>query len=264
MSDHEYLLGTNERELARLRTQDGYWADVTEAFLDRLGVGPGMVVLDAGCGPGLVSERLARRVGPSGRVVAVDESPIWAAHVHGLAGVEFVRSRLEAVELPPARFDLVFSRWVFSFLADPAAVVARLVASLKPGGVLAVEDYNHEGVSIWPPSEGFDAAIRATRRFFTDSGGDPWVAGRLPRLFADAGLEVIDCHPNVICGGPDSDAFRWVGEFLPPFTEVYRDNGLMTPDEYAAFQRDWAARSGDPAALFFSPIVLDYAARKAR
>jgi hypothetical protein len=43
-----------------------------------------------------------------------------------------------------------------------------------------------------------------------------------------------------------------------------RDAGLLTNDERELFLRDWAARKADPDAVFFSPIVVDFAARKPR
>ena len=76
-----YVLGTDDHELARLELQQRVWSDQTEAWLDLLELAPGMRVLDAGCGPGLATERLRERVGPTGSVVAVDGSPRWIDHV---------------------------------------------------------------------------------------------------------------------------------------------------------------------------------------
>jgi SAM-dependent methyltransferase len=203
-------------------------------------------------------------VGPDGRVIAVDASPSYGARVRGLAGVEFRCASLEDVELQDESVDVVYARWVFSFLADPAMVVRRLARVLRPGGILAIQDYNHDGLSLFPRSVGFEAAARATRAFYADSGGDLWIGARLPRLCAEAGLQQIDEHAHLLCGGPDSAAFRWVGEFMPRFVPVYVENGLMTPQEGMTFEAEWALRSADPYARIFTPTVVDYAARKPR
>jgi ubiquinone/menaquinone biosynthesis C-methylase UbiE len=263
-----YVLGTNQQELERLGFQHEVWGGVTRAFLDRIGVSRGARCLDLGCGPGFVVEDLRARVGSTGSVVALDESPLWIEHLtgvlreRGIENVELVRSRIQDAELAPSSFDFIFSRWVFSFLPQPAAVVKKLARALKPGGVFAIEDYNHEGISIFPESRGLDAVVRATRAMYAQAGGDPWVAGRMRRVFREAGLEVVSITPNVMCGGPESMVFKWAGRFFPHFSEVMMGKGLLSGDERELFLKEWGERERDPDALFFSPFVVDAAARK--
>jgi len=266
----QYPLGTDPLELERLGFQHGIWRPVTTAFFERLGVRPGMRVLDLGCGPGFVSLELAERVGATGEVVALDEARHWTewlalqAKERGLANVRTVCARIQQADLQEQSFDLVFSRWVFSFLRDPGAVATLVARFLVPGGVLAIEDYNHEGVSVFPESEGFRAVVRATRALYKTSGGDQFVMGRIPAIFAAAGLETVEIRPNVICGGPESGAFRWADSFFPRFSAVYEQKGLMSPAERALFLREWEARKQDPHAIFYSPMVVDAVGRKPR
>ena len=263
-----YPLGTSDEELERLRFQHEVWGPVTGAFLDRIGVQPGARCLDLGCGPGFVALELAERVGEAGTVVALDESPRWIAHVEREArerrvtNLRGLRSTVEAAPLEPGSFDLVFARWVFSFLPDPAAVVRRLAPALAPGGLLAVQDYNHEGISLFPGSEGFRAVVRATRELYARSRGDTWIAARMPGIMRAAGLQVREVRPTVICGGPGSPAFRWAGAFFPHFSGKMLAEGLLSPAERERFLAEWAERERDPDALFFSPIVVDVLARR--
>jgi SAM-dependent methyltransferase len=264
----QYPLGANDLELERLRFQHEVWGPTTRAFLERIGVAPGFRVLDLGCGPGLVAFDLAERVGADGEVVAIDESPRWIEHVEReilsrrLANVRTLRGRIQ--ELDPAResFDLIFARWVLSFLPEPVAILRALARALKPGGLFAIQDYNHEGVSIFPESEGFRAVVRATRALYAQAGGDTWVAARAPALFRAAGLDTISVTPNVLCGGPGSGVFRWAGLFFPHFSGVMEQKGLLASEERRRFLSEWAERERDPDALFFSPIVVDAVARK--
>ena len=265
MSD--YPLGTDPLELQRLGFQHEVWSPVTNAF-DRIGVKPGMRVLDLGCGPGFVSLDLARRVGPSGEVVGLDEAKHWTewlalkAKERGFANVKTICARIQDADLPPAHFDVIFSRWVFSFLQDPSAVATMLARALKVGGQLAIEDYNHEGVSIFPESEGFRAVVRATRALYKTSGGDQFVMGRIPAIFAAAGLETVEIHPNVLVGGPESGAFRWADSFFPRYSAIYEQKSLMSADERKLFLAEWEARKQNPLTLFYSPMVVDAAGRK--
>lgn len=270
MSATQYPLGTNTLELERLRFQHEVWGGVTRAFLARLGVGPGMRVLDLGCGPGFVTADIAELVGPKGSVVALDESALWIEHLEGEIArrgwkhVRAVRARLQDAPLDANAFDVIFARWVFSFVPEPAPVVATLARALKPGGAFAIEDYNHEGISLFPESDGFRAVVRATRALYASMGGDTWVAGRASGIFRRAGLELETLTPNVLCGGPGSPVFRWAALFFPHFSQVMVAKGLLTAAEREKFLAEWTAHEQDRDALFFSPIVVDCVARKPR
>lgn len=266
----QYPLGSSDLELQRLGFQHEVWGTHTRAFLQRIGVGPGARVLDLGSGPGFVAFDLAALVAPGGSVVALDEAPRWIEHMQseiarrGIANVALVRSRIQDLALEPESFDIVFARWVFSFLPDPDAVARTLARCLKPGGVLAIQDYNHEGISVFPESEGLRAVVRATRATYARAGGDMWVAGRSARIFAAAGLESIELRSIVECGGPESPAFRWADRFFPHFSGVMAESGVLSAADRALFLEEWEARKRDPTALFFSPIIVDAAARKPR
>jgi ubiquinone/menaquinone biosynthesis C-methylase UbiE len=267
----EYVLGSDETERTRLASQQSVWAEETDAWLDLLRVGPGATVLDAGCGPGEALALLARRVGPSGRLVGIDDSPRWITHVEarareeGWPTLDLHRGRLESVAADGSldtTFDGIFCRWVLSFPPDPGALVARFARWLKPGGHLVVVDYNHEGVSLYPESEPFRAMIRAVRAWYASQGGSAFVAGAVPRMLREAGLELVDQRPFVKCGRPGSPVWSWVEDFLLGHSHAMERSGHLTAQEAAAFRADWGARSEDPDACFYSPIVVGFGARK--
>lgn len=264
----QYVLGTSDHELARLSFQQEVWGGVTERFLDHLRLGRDARVLDLGCGPGFVLESLHARLGNAGHLTALDESPKWMAHVARLSGergwtnVHLVQKKIQDAEFAASSFDLIFARWVLSFLPEPGAIVARLARALRPGGVLAVQDYNHEGVSLFPESEGFRAVVRGTRALYASKGGDTWIAGRLPGLVRAAGLELFTFTPHVLTGGPTSPAFRWADAFFPHHSSGMVEAGVITADERERFLAEWAAAKANPDAVFFSPMVVDVAARK--
>jgi ubiquinone/menaquinone biosynthesis C-methylase UbiE len=106
-------------------------------------VGPGKRVLDVATGIGEPAMTAARRVGPRGTVVALDQAPQMLAVARermkeaGLGWVEWVEGDAETVALPRDSFDAVVCRWGLPFFPDPVGTLARLRASLVPGGWLA-------------------------------------------------------------------------------------------------------------------------------
>ena len=264
----EYVLGANDRELERLRFQHEVWGGTTRALCERAGLAPGMRVLDLGSGPGLVTEDLRERVGERGAVLALDASAHWQLALaeriteRGWQNVRHVEARIEEARLEGESFDFVFARWVFSFLPDPAAALAAVAQALAPGGVLAIQDYDHDGVGLFPASAGFDAMVRATRELYTRAGGDPWIAPRLPGLARRVGLEPFELTPHAIAGGPSSPGFRWADTFFPVFSETFVEQGLASEAERRLFLEEWEERKRDPDSVFVSPLVVDFLARR--
>lgn len=109
-----------------------------------LAIARGMQVLDAGCGPGRLTIPLARGVGPTGRVVALDIQPGMLERARsrtitaGLTNVEFVESGIGYSKLLDNQFDRVVLVTVLGEIPDRAAALADLFRVMKPGGILAI------------------------------------------------------------------------------------------------------------------------------
>jgi ubiquinone/menaquinone biosynthesis C-methylase UbiE len=113
-------------------------------IVETLGLSQGLSVLDAGCGPGRLTVPLARAVGPTGRVLAVDLQPGMLARAEaktaaaGLAHVDFLEAGLGDGRLPRAAFDRALMVTVLGEIPNREATFAELFDALKPGGILAV------------------------------------------------------------------------------------------------------------------------------
>ncbi len=127
--------------VSRQQSQDAILAPILDAILAAAAVRAGERVLDVGCGTGASTIELARRAGPSGRVLAVDVSAgMLARAAERLAmnpNAEFVQADASTYRFPQAHFDLLFSRFGVMFFADPTGAFANMRAALKPGGRLA-------------------------------------------------------------------------------------------------------------------------------
>jgi ubiquinone/menaquinone biosynthesis C-methylase UbiE len=107
---------------------------------------PGDIVLDAGAGRGSFAAAAARTVGPTGKVIAVDEHPLAIAAIRkraaraGLANLDVLEGSVPAVlaGVPAASINAVLLFDVFHHMADPDAVAAALARVLKAGGVVYI------------------------------------------------------------------------------------------------------------------------------
>lgn len=123
------------------------------ALLREAGVGPGMTVLDFGCGPGGFSVAAARLVGPGGLVLAVDIDPLARRSVEKAAKRESLTNlrpldRTGTAGLPDGRVDMVLLYDVLHDLEEPGPVLAELHRLLKPRGILSVSDHHLEEESL--------------------------------------------------------------------------------------------------------------------
>src|SRR6478735_5713545 len=121
---------------------------VTDEMLTLAGVQTGSHVLDVAAGAGGQTIAAARRVGPTGSVLATDISANILAHAerrareHGLPQVATRVMDGEALELEPGFYDAVISRVGLIYFPDQAGAVAGMRAALRPGGRLAVISYS--------------------------------------------------------------------------------------------------------------------------
>jgi ubiquinone/menaquinone biosynthesis C-methylase UbiE len=125
---------------------------VTEAFvgapllLERLGLEPGMRVLDAGCGPGRLTVPIARAVGPEGEVVALDSQEAMLARLRrrveaeGLANVRPRLGKLGEAGLPEQAFDRIVLAMVLGEVRDREAALRELYRALKTGGMISITE----------------------------------------------------------------------------------------------------------------------------
>lgn len=154
---------------------------------------PGMFVLDVGCGTGAITAGIARAVMPGGCAIGVDrDEALLAAAREQHPGVRFEHG--DALSLAfDGEFDIVTAARAVQWMAEPARAIERMAAAVRPGGLLAVLDYNHlrNSWSPEPPPElaRFYAAFLDWR---TSNGWINDIAERLPDLFAAAGLTGIE------------------------------------------------------------------------
>jgi len=125
-----------------------------ERALDALNLKPGMVVADIGAGVGYMSLRMAKRVGPSGKVYANDLQPEMLAKLRenaargGIANVITVLGDVADPKLPLNTMDLVLLADVYHEFSQPEQMLRKIRETLKPDGRLVLLEYRAEDPRI--------------------------------------------------------------------------------------------------------------------
>ena len=118
--------------------------------LAAMGLEPGDVVADVGCGSGYYARRIARRVQPGGRVYCVDIQPEMLeimqqrAAAEDVTGIEPILSTATDPRLAAGAIDWIIIADVYHEMSDPEPMLARMRESLAPGGQIALLEYRVE------------------------------------------------------------------------------------------------------------------------
>jgi len=113
-----------------------------------LALAPGGVVADVGAGEGEWTLEMARRVGASGRVFATEIDPGRIRQIRkavaeaGVANVTVIEGAPDDTRLPQGCCDAILLRHVYHHITHPAAMSASLLQAVRPGGFVAVIDFN--------------------------------------------------------------------------------------------------------------------------
>jgi len=130
-----------------------------EAVVGALRIRPGSVVVDLGAGTGYFSRYLSAAVGPTGAVFAVDTEPNLVAHLReraeheGSANLVPVLASADSPRLPAGSADLILVVDTYHHIDDRLAYFRRLRRCLRPGGRVAVIDWQKHELPVGPPME---------------------------------------------------------------------------------------------------------------
>jgi 2-polyprenyl-3-methyl-5-hydroxy-6-metoxy-1,4-benzoquinol methylase len=235
--DRVYVLGHSAEELNRLIDQARLFGELTEDVFVRAGIGPGMRVLDVGCGAGDVSFLLARMVGPSGAVVGVDRSEDAVAMANaraqamGLAQVSFSQGELEDISLDQP-VDAAVGRFVLMYSPEPSVSLRRIAANVRPGGIVAFQEMNVAEARSFPSVDLFEQSMRWIIETLDREKVKNLMGLGLYRTFVDAGLP----PPQMIMGarvegGSDSLGYQIVAQVVKSLLPVMEKLGIANEKE---------------------------------
>lgn len=202
-------------------------------MLEQLALRRGLRVVELGCGAGDDARQLARRVGPGGHVLGIDAAPAMVAEARRRSAgrrlpVAFQVGDARALDLPDGSVDRVrIERLLMHVAGEPAAVIAEPARVLRPGGRIAVFDFDWDTLVV----DGADQALtRRIVRSHCDALRNGCVGRALGRLLAEAGLAAMEMIPHAVA--LPFDFFSWL---LSGHLDAMAAEEMLAADELIAW-----------------------------
>ena len=227
---------------------------------------PGMRCVDLGCGSGDVTFEMAALAWPDGSAVGIDTDQAKlqlareTARERGLVNVAFELGDVNRWHRP-AEYDFVYCRFLLQHLARPVDLIRRMWEAVRPGGVLAVEDADLEGLFCDPDNAGFSFYRRIYAEVITANGGDPGCARRLLRYFREIGITNPDLRMlQGISSSGDAKAMPLLT--LEAIADSVVSAGLAGAGEVASAIEELGAFTADVTSTISDPRIFQVWARR--
>jgi ubiquinone/menaquinone biosynthesis C-methylase UbiE len=216
-------------------------------FADFAGVAAGQRVLDVGCGSGVLTEELARRVGAE-NVAGADPSPMLRAAAERVPGAELKEASAEALPWTDDSFDAALAQLVVHFMSDAAAGVGEMSRVTRPGGVVAACTWDFAGGGMellgtfWRAMRAVDPTVESEPSRFGDRG-------ELDELWRERGLAEVETEPLEV-----SSRYESFDELWSSFQDGVGPAGQrllsLPPERQDAVRDAYFALVGEPAGAF--------------
>jgi 2-polyprenyl-3-methyl-5-hydroxy-6-metoxy-1,4-benzoquinol methylase len=238
MSDTtNYPLGYSEEEARRLARQGALLEEPTAHVLRRAGLREGMQVLDVGSGVGDVSLLAARLVGKGGSVLGIERTPSSVETARqriaalGAENVAFAEGDLASFD-PDRTFDAIIGRFILLYLPEPAAVLRRLLKHLRPGGIVAFQEYDMSLTSQFPNSVLFEKIRGYILKAFLAAGAELDMGTKLPSTFLRAGLPPPEMTAITLVGfGPSWEGYEYITSVVRSLVPLMERSGIASAAE---------------------------------
>jgi ubiquinone/menaquinone biosynthesis C-methylase UbiE len=155
----------NKRSTEKVKAQRSCLTNVVWRMIMQrlcLHLGPGLRVLDVGCGTGAISKDIAAQVGDTGHVTGIDNTEYFIQSgketYADVKNLDLIYTDLFAYE-PEEKFDLIVAARVLQWLNNPVEALKKMYSLLKPGGMVSILDYNHEALGMAAATAAKHAAV---------------------------------------------------------------------------------------------------------
>ena len=259
MASSEYVFDDtrDNSELVRLRAIEAVFDPPTQARLQSTGLSQGWQCLEIGPGAGSTMHWLAERVGPDGRVVAVEINPRFL-DARNRPNIEVHQGDIREMAFDRGRFDLIHTRYVLLHLSDYPLVLKKLLQTLKPGGWLVLEEPDFSAArAVHGPEDrcrSVEKVNRAIARMYRILGIDHAMGLKLPGVLKDLGVENLRVENDA----PVAPGGSGVARMMRMSADQLRDKYLATGEAMAEDIDNYRDFAGNPdtRAVYYSTIAV--------
>jgi SAM-dependent methyltransferase len=237
-NDVEYVLGHSEQELERISTQARRFEPFTRQVFQAAGIVTGMRVLDVGSGPGDVAFLAAEIVGSGGSVIGTDKAPAAVALARVRANGKDLRN-VDFREGDPTQmtfdrpFDAIVGRLILMHCGDPPAMLRKLRAHARPGGIMVFLEPAWSFARSQPPVPLYQHCCQWIVEAFRSAGTETEMGIKLHSAFVAAGLPAPSMQMYPVVGGPVAalDWLRGIAGIVQTMQSEIIRLGLATAEE---------------------------------
>jgi SAM-dependent methyltransferase len=224
-----------------------YSQPLAPVFADFGAVEAGQRVVDVGCGTGVLTEELARRVGAD-HVAGADPSPMLQAAAERVPGADLRQASAEELPWPDDSFDAALAQLVVHFMDDAAKGVGEMARVTRPGGVVAACTWDFAGggmrllATFWQSVRALDPDAESETSPFGDRG-------HLDELWRESGVQDVETEALEV-----SSDYKDFDELWSSFSRGVGPAGqylLGQPAERQdAIRAEYFTRVGEPSGSF--------------
>jgi SAM-dependent methyltransferase len=222
-----------------------YSRELAPAFAEFARVESGQRVIDVGCGSGVLTEELARRVGAD-HFAGADPSPLLDACAERVPGADLKRAAAEDLPWPDESFDAALAQLVVHFMTDVEAGTAEMARVTRPGGIVAACTWNFSGGmkllgTYWESAKALDPGAESESSAFDEA--------RLDELWRGAGLGGVQVDALVVSTRYEDFDELW-DTFLLGVGPAGQHLVSQPPERQSAIRAEYFTRLGKQAGSF--------------
>ncbi|WP_342027309.1 methyltransferase domain-containing protein [Methyloceanibacter methanicus] len=163
---------------------------------------------------------------------------------------------LTTEDLPGAPFDLTYCRFFLMHMPDPVAILEKMHRWTKPGGVIAVQEFDFGAMTVEPICPAMTEFFRLFEGVFRGHGRNLRAGRQLPAQFEAAGLGIPDGTRAEVKFLPMSGmAAMLIGVYQGLFASAV-ELGIADDARAEAFKREIAEATADGRYYCVTPILI--------